>query len=217
MRHRIRVQAMKWRFTYLGLTLSATSRTFTRHIEERVVKTRIATATIKSPQCLSLHTAIQLFQIKLAPTASYGIPLIWHSLSLKDLLMLEKVEPAYLKLVLGVHRSTRNRLVYHLTGTRTFIEDLVDSLALVETEAYTSFIKEHEQKLKDVHPDFFDTPTRITDSWKVPNHKSRHTLTRFSAHGFHHKLCKRADFHEPDNGWMDGFISVLIDRYFSDD
>ena len=45
-------------FTYLGLTLSATRRTFTRHIEERVVKTRVANATIKNPKRLSLHTAI---------------------------------------------------------------------------------------------------------------------------------------------------------------
>ena len=61
--------------------------------------------------------------------------------------MLEKVKPAYFKLVLGVHRNTRNRLVYHSLEPARI---LVDSFALVETEAYAAFIEEHGQKI--LHP-----------------------------------------------------------------
>ena len=43
--------------------------------------------------------------------------------------MLKKVKPAYFKLVLVTHSD--------LTVSRRFIEDLVDSFALVETETYT--------------------------------------------------------------------------------
>ena len=67
-----------------------------RSIEESAMKARLALATIKSPQCLSLETAIQILNIKVAPTASYGVPLIWESLSLRDLSMLEKIRLAYL-------------------------------------------------------------------------------------------------------------------------
>ena len=86
-------------FTYHGLTLSATRRTFARSIEEWLVKTRPASS--KNSQCFLLDPVIQLLHIELTPPASYGVPLMWISLSLRDLPALEKIEPAYLRLVLG--------------------------------------------------------------------------------------------------------------------
>ena len=88
-------------FTYLGMTLCATRRTFARSIEEWLVKTRLAAASIKNPLCFLLDPVIQLLHIELTPPASYGIPLMWISLSLRDLPALGKIELAYLRLVLG--------------------------------------------------------------------------------------------------------------------
>jgi len=79
-------------FVYLGVTLTPTGTSFSRHIRDRVRKAQLAMATIKTPQKLSIRTALQLFSLKIAPTAAYGIQAIWRWLSKSDLERLESVK-----------------------------------------------------------------------------------------------------------------------------
>lgn len=111
-------------FTYLGITLSTSGTCFSKHVDERVRKTLTAFSTIPSPQKLSVGTALQLFHMKLAPIVSYGIPIVWEHLTAKNLIKLNSVKTTYLKRVLGVHRSTRNRLVLRMTESPLFTTEL---------------------------------------------------------------------------------------------
>ena len=78
----------------------------------------VAMASIEKPQLLSMGTALRLFDIKIAPVATFGIELIWESLTVAKLESFNRLEAAFLKGAMRLHSTSRNRLVYLLAGTR---------------------------------------------------------------------------------------------------
>jgi hypothetical protein len=155
-------------------------------------------ADIPSPRCLSLKTALQLFDIKVAPVASYGIQVVWHRLTTPQLESLEKVKPTFLKRVMGLPKNAKNRLVYLLANTKPLIEDLVRRFRLPLTPQLAEFRLRYAAKHREVDMCFYDTRAMTDHSWKKPNPPQRHLICRYAVHGFHHKLCRRSDFHEPN-------------------
>jgi hypothetical protein len=129
--------------------MTTTGTCFRLHIDERVRKAMAAMTTIKSPQKLSLKTALALFDLKVAPTASYGLQIVWRHLRLSDIKSLERTKTTFLKRALGAHRSAKNRLVYALAACTSFVEELRLRLHLEETEAYKKFVSEREAKQRD--------------------------------------------------------------------
>ncbi|XP_018493745.1 uncharacterized protein LOC108863712 [Galendromus occidentalis] len=119
-------------FAYLGVTL-ACALSFTTHIEERQRKALVAINSIATPRLLSLRTALALFDLKVAPVASFGIQIIWKRLSVAQLETPERIKPVYLKRVFGLRTSTKNRFVCLLTDTKLFVEDLRDRYKLGNT------------------------------------------------------------------------------------
>lgn len=184
-------------FTYLGITLSTTGTSFTKHIEERSRKALMAAAAIKDPQKLSLSTALALFDLKVAPVASYGIERVWKHLSLQNLVTLDRAKSFFLKRVLCLHRSTKNRLVYLLADSTNLVDDICLRFALPETPAYKEFTQLRDAKRASIEPEFFETPAMKTTHWKGINVDTRHLLTRHAIHGFHHDYCTTETFHEP--------------------
>ena len=111
---------------------------------------------------------------------------------------LDKVKPAFLKRALGLHVSCRNRLVYLLADTPLFVEDLKTRFNLPATTAYDEFIKNWEIKMASIDPEFFMVGAMKDDhTWKKVARTNRHTITRFTVHGFHHVLCSTTGYHEP--------------------
>jgi len=200
-------------FTYLGVTLSVTGNSFTRHVDERVRKAMVAFTSIKNPKKLSVSTALQLFNMKIAPTASYGIQLIWQNLSVQNMQELDKVKTAFLIRVLCLHRTARNRLVYLLADTSYFIEDLQKRFSLPETEAFRAFIHTQEEKMAQIDPGFFSTPAMASSQWKGVHFNTRHYVTRYAVHGFHHEFCTLESFHEPHGGCICKFCSSKCSMY----
>ena len=111
---------------------------------------------------------------------------------------LEKVMPNFYKRALCLPSSTMNRLIYHLVGEPPMIETLMKRHNLGVTDEYLAFKREHVNKSAAVRPEFFLSPGMVTTKWKEPLQQCRHLVTRYSVHGFHHKLCTRPDFHEQD-------------------
>jgi len=182
------------RFTYLGFTLTPTGTCFSQHIKDRTRKAVIAAATIRKPNKLSLTTAFSLFNLKIAPTAAYGIVLIWKYLTFKDLRTLEGVKAHFLKRLLSVSRKTKNRLVYILSGASSFVTDLKETFNLEPTASYALFLEELEDKLSSVDPEIYNTPAMQNDNWKTANWSTRHVLKRHAVHGYHNLLRKRRQF-----------------------
>ena len=111
-------------FCYLGVIIPANGRSYGNHVRERVSQAFKALQDLRFPAKLSLSTALKLFQIKIHPIATYGLKLIWKFLKLRDLECLERVKAGYLKRVLCLHSSARNRLVYTLAEEGPLIEKL---------------------------------------------------------------------------------------------
>jgi hypothetical protein len=94
-----------------------------------------ATNDIKNLKLFALVTPMQLFRVKVGPTLTYCMELIWKYLTRKQLLELEQMKARYVKRVLGVSEHTRSRLVYELAKETFFVEDLKTFLMLPTTTA----------------------------------------------------------------------------------
>ena len=200
-------------FTYLGITLTTTGSSFRKHVTERVRKTTIAMADIADPQKLSVETALILFSLKLAPVATYGLELVWNDLSTADLRLSDSAKTGFLKKVLGLHPSAKNRLVYLLAQAPTLVEEARAAHRLSETAAFTEFFGEIERKRAEVDADFYGTPAMQDDSWRGTNIKNRHLVIRFSTHGFDHAVYTKVHFHDADRDCRCKFCSQECSKY----
>lgn len=185
-------------FTYLGVTLSLNGKSFTSHVRNRLRKALAAASSIKDPSKLSIETALRLFELKVSPTATYGVQLFWEKLSAKDFSLLDRIKPTFLKRVLGLRRSAQNRVVYLLVGTPLFVEDLVRRYGLRETGPFKEFIRRYEDKLASIDHGLFYTVGMNSNEWKGSNQRNRHIVARLADHGFHAELCTKKTYHEPD-------------------
>jgi hypothetical protein len=85
---------------------------------------------------------MKLIRLKVVPTLTYGVELIWEHLTRKQLLELEKMKARYLKRVLGVSQHTLSRLVYELAEETFFVDGLKTSLMLPTTTVYKDELRE---------------------------------------------------------------------------
>jgi hypothetical protein len=79
-------------FKYLGVTFQTQGHVFTKHISERMSAAKRAINDIDHQNRLSLATAMKLFQLKVAPVATYGLENIWTHLRVKQLENIEKIK-----------------------------------------------------------------------------------------------------------------------------
>ena len=185
-------------FCYLGVHLSQRGIAPNTHLVDRIQKAKLAFCTIPKPKELSLETALALYDLKIAPIASYGVQLIWDQLTQLQLFQLDKLKASYLERVLGVHRTSRNRLVYLLIGAPLMTKQLRENFQLNRTNAYSKNRASFERKFEEIDAEFLNTPAMTTNWWKEAGIRQRHKLTRGAIHGFHHELCKKTEFHEAD-------------------
>jgi hypothetical protein len=57
--------------------------------------------------------------------------------------------------------------------------------------------EKQSQKREEIDMEFYGTSAMIHKNWRKANQEQRQVVTRFSIHGFHHKLCKNKKFHKP--------------------
>jgi len=185
-------------FKQLGIILQTKASSFHLHVEDRRASAIAAIAGIPRINLLSVVTALKLFDLKIAPIASYGIQLTWDILTTAQLGRLESVKATFLKRVLCVYKKSKSRYVYLLTGAEYFVIELKERFNLPETDAYKKFKSIREQKVKEIDPEFYNTRAMSDPdkSWALPEQKERHVATRFAVHGFHHFLCNNNEFHD---------------------
>jgi hypothetical protein len=136
-------------FKYLGLTIQVTGKSFRIHLRSRMVAAVRAMNDIKDMKLIALGTAMKLFRLKVVPTLTYSMELIWEHLMRKQLLESEKMKARYLKRALGVSQHTRSGLVYELAKETFFVKNLKTSLMLPMMMAYKDALRELNNKKKD--------------------------------------------------------------------
>ena len=200
-------------FAYLGIDIAARGVCFAGHVKQRVSKARAAFVSIPTPRELSLDTALALFRIKIEPIASYGIELIWIHLRGPQLEALDRLKASYLKSVLGVHRTSRNRLVYKICGSNLLSVELQQRFGLPLTEAFRAHSEHWNEKFGDIDGKLYETPAMKNDEWRGPRFKLRHRFTRGAMHGFHFLICDRRAFHLADEACRCSLCGESCDTY----
>jgi hypothetical protein len=143
-------------FTYLGVVFQPSGISFNKHIEKRVRATLLATYNIPQLQLfLSLKTAINLFDLKVSPIASYAIEEIRQFLSKNDLDKLESVKTRYFKRKLGLSKYNRSRFVYALLDYNLYVSDLKLQFALPDTNAFNKFCEANLGKQTEICDEFY--------------------------------------------------------------
>jgi hypothetical protein len=108
---------------------------------------------------------------------------------------------------------TRSRLVYELAKETFLVEELRINLLLPSSESATKLLEERKKKREEIWQDFYATDAMLNRNWTKANQQLRHVVTRLAVHGYHHKLCKRTYFHNPDNECVYSLCDNKCDRY----
>jgi hypothetical protein len=119
-------------------------------------------------------------------------------LSKNDLALIERVKATYLKRALCLAKNAPSRITYELTKQPFYIEELRTRILLPSTRAYQVFLQELYPKEADIWIDFYRTDAMMTSKWKEPGYELRHSVTWYATHGFHHRSCRRKNYHDPD-------------------
>jgi hypothetical protein len=200
-------------FSYLGYWITPSLSSFGEHIKIRKVKSIAAIWTLPDLRKLSIKTAMQLFDLKIAPCAAYGIKEIWEKLSVANMLDMERVKSHYIKRALGVAKNARNRLAYLLTGESTMLERLVKIFGLRRTDAYEAFLETWERKFAEIDAEFLQTEAMKDERWKRPLYERRHVICREAIHGFHHVFCQQETFHVVNENCICKFCEERCEQY----
>jgi Reverse transcriptase (RNA-dependent DNA polymerase) len=182
-------------FIYLGVKFQTSGTSFSKHIDKRVKAAIFATSKLNSLPKTSVETALKIFDLAVAPVASYGIEAIWPFLSPADLHTLETAKTRFLKKALCLSKFTKSRYVYELADTGLFIDDLRNKYSLPETESYNKFLINQSHSSTDIDLKFYDTPAMVNQNWKKACFENRHVFTRYACHGFHYVLCRTKNYH----------------------
>lgn len=199
-------------FKYLGVTLQTTG-SFRIHIKERTVAALKAIYDIQHIQKLSLKTAILLFNTKILPTLTYGLTLIWEKLNKKDLHSIEGVKAKFLKTAMGVSKYTPSRLIYELAREPFLIEELRTLVPLPSTRNAEAHLRERRKKRDEIPAEFYGTDAMTDRNWINANQKMRHAIVKLAIHGFHHKICKNAAYHEPSEKCVCSLCGKHCEKY----
>jgi hypothetical protein len=178
-------------YEYLGITVQP-KWTFTKHLIKQRTKATVACFKFRDLQQLSLRGADKFFRTMIEPILTYGISTLWSDLSARQLEILDGAWFGFYKRVLGLHQSTRNRLIILLVEAPTLVESLVRRGVVPSTPAYEEYRRALEEKVSDVDEGFLRSPAMHQTTWRGPQQAKRHLVTRGSVHGFHHKLCSKS-------------------------
>ena len=147
-------------------------------------------------QCISLKAAMRLFDIKIVPTLTYGIEIIWECLTVRQLQDMERLKATYLKRAMGVSKYTPSWLIYIVARETFLLADIRLSHLLPETSAVKEVLQDRRRKEEDVWSELYTTDAVLYRDWMQANYELRHIATRFVVHGFHHELCTNKLFHK---------------------
>jgi hypothetical protein len=202
-------------FCYLGLTLTVTASTFTHHVLDRKSK---AITTINSlpplPQ-LSLSSAVELFNIKVSPMATYAIRNCWSFLKVTDFGHLDSVLFTFLKRTLGVSNFSRSRMVLLLTEAKLVTERMMQTFDLPMTANFERYITRVQEKLDSIDPEFLGTHAMTDRRWTEPMAQGRSAICRMAMHGFHHIFCASEGFHSASPTCLCRFCGNHCQTYHS--
>ena len=176
-------------YTYLGITLQTTMRSFAKHVIEKKRKALSAIAALKYLQLTSLKTAKKVFQSKIRPIIEYSLKGIAKYLSTANLKEIDRVKAAFFKKALGLHNSASSTFAIALAKERHYVEDLMDHGYNFAPDVIRDYKKDIDDRLWTALAErYTDGPAFQSEDWMQHGRKDRHLTVRTTYHGFHHLL-----------------------------
>lgn len=181
-------------FTYLGVTLQP-GLVFTKHVARVKRKASAAMAVMYGEvKKISIKSALNIFQAKVLPIASYALHLIAPYLKAGHLESLDVIKNRYLKKALSLPMWTGNEFIYRLCEEKRLCMDLKEKGYEFGQAQYNDYLnlvdgsKQREQECQRNEVPGGD------EAWRGIL-KTRHFPLGYSAHGFHHRICNNSVFH----------------------
>lgn len=183
-------------YEYLGVNIQPTL-CITKHLKIKAIKATHAMASIKHLKSLSLDTLHKIFGIKIDPIVTYSFNILATDLKSTHLLNLDKIKATFYKRALSVHKSSSNTLIFHMTGVERYGESIIarygNMINPEHIEKYRNIVE--EKNMIFTVSNFTDGPAFKSNMWKNHCQQNRHLITRYTVHGFHHKICWRKEYH----------------------
>lgn len=202
------------KYNYLGVTLQS-KLSFTEHFKHRKLLAIKAINSLKNLQRLSIETAEKLFEIKILPIVTYGLPAFSTHVTHAQLNEIDKVKFTYMKRVLGVHKSASSTACLHMLGWRTLGEDLIQIFNLPNSTVEEYREQRENKNWKFVEQNFTDGPAFTSNCWKKSNQKNRSLICRVTIHGLHHLICKnKKPFHELTESCICNFCDKMCNNKY---
>src|SRR5580693_5329410 len=95
---------------------------------------------------MSVGTAVKVFNMKFLPMLSYGLDRVWKHLTVENFRSLEPCFCTFMKRVLSLHKSTKNRFVYLLADCPPSVEVMRQRLRILPTISFTEFVDSIREK-----------------------------------------------------------------------
>jgi hypothetical protein len=155
---------------------------------------------------------MKLFAAKITPILTCGLEQILDHLTENDLTTLENVKATYLKRAFCLSRIAASRLAYTMAREPVLAEELRNELLLPSTDVLKTLLDKRLQKRDDICWEFYSTEAMIDRDWMESNYELRHT-TRSAAHGFHHKICRKSNYHTSEENCICRLCDRPCERY----
>ena len=185
-------------YSYLGVTVTPRL-SFAKHITRIKARALSVISSLKHLGRLSIKAGIKIFNMRIRPIMMYALHSFSNRLTLNNLIELDRVKSAFLKKLLLIPKFSSVTLTHELCGEERFTQDLISKgdISLKEEiqQVYQEYIE--EKGMEFVTQRYTDGPAFNSYSWK-DTLASRHIVTGFTAHGFHHLWCAMKGFHNLD-------------------
>src|SRR5580693_5943219 len=95
---------------------------------------------------MSVGTGVKVLNMKFLPMLSYGLDRAWKHLTVENFRSLERCFCTFMKRVLSLHKTTKNRFVYLLADCPPSVEAIRKRLWVLPTRSFTEFLDSVREK-----------------------------------------------------------------------
>lgn len=190
------------RFIYLGVVLTP-ALSPTQHIGVIAAKCATETAKMGNLKKFALKSCKDLWRMKIRPIATYAARSIITRSNSINLKALDAIKARFLKICLGVGRTTSNTLVFQICDEPTMVEDIcTEGIPLRPDELLAYSCDRNTRIIQLQQQGHLQGPAFTSQEWKeAMKEKLRSATCRITANGLHHKICVNEwGYHQPNEG-----------------
>ena len=186
-------------YEYLGVTLQSRL-TFTEHVQKVKRKAKCTIAALNDLHLVSVECAMKIFNMKILPTVTYCLKAYSKSLTVEQLIEIDKIKTAFVKRALCLHESASSTLALEMVNTDALCQQLEALGYGFDNDTWREYCSHREERILRCCVEYGSVgPAFTNQSWLKKKQRNRHVFTRSTVHGFHMKLCIFLNCRRPED------------------